>query len=129
MPLRALVIDPDVNLQSLLKVVLARDGFEVEVASDPKDGLQKAQSFFYDAVLLELMLPSTNGIELLEAIHNRRPDALRHVVVVSTAHQRLLREARTFPVHAVVRKPFDLAELIETVRTATRDGLQIAQTS
>src|SRR5438445_529495 len=52
-----LVVDDDVNLQTLLTVLLRRDGFDPDVAGDGNDGLTKILTKNHAAILLDLFLP------------------------------------------------------------------------
>ena len=114
---RALVVDADLNLQVLLKVLLARAGYTVDFAADGVEGLQKLLAGIYDAILLELLLPSLSGVDVLVRLERERPHLMPHIIVVSVAQERLLQKARQFPVHAVIRKPFDVADLLGVVRS------------
>lgn len=111
-----LVVDDDTNLQTLLHVVLRRAGYAVDFASDGPSGLQKLQNGLYDAVLLDLLTPSLTGLDILAAIERDRPSILRKVVVVSGAPPSTLAKAQQYSVNAVMRKPFDIIELVNAVR-------------
>lgn len=113
---RVLVVDDDTNLQTLLHVLLSRAGFSVEFAPDGPSGLRKLQSAAYDAVVLDLLTPALTGLDLLAQMQREKPDMLRKVIVVSGAPPVTLAKARQFPVGAVLRKPFDILEFVETVR-------------
>jgi DNA-binding response OmpR family regulator len=114
-----LVVDDDLNLQTLLHVLLSRAGFSVDFATDGPAGLQKMQDKDYEAILLDLLVPSRTGLQLLESLSDTRPELVNRVVVVSGAQPATLDKARAFPVHAVIRKPFDIFELLDTVRTCS----------
>lgn len=63
-----LIIDDDVELSGLLREYLAQEGFEVRLAHDGDAGLQAAQAPGVDAVVLDIMMPGRNGIEVLKAL-------------------------------------------------------------
>ncbi len=70
-----LLIDDDVELVEMLKEYLELEGFEVKVAHDGADGVQKAAQQPLDIVVLDVMMPKLNGIDTLKAIrqHNNVP--------------------------------------------------------
>ena len=114
-----LVVEDDLNLQTLLNVLLSRGGFSVDFATDGPAGLQKMQDKEYDAIVLDLLVPSRTGLQLLESLTDTRPELVNRVVVVSGAPPATLEKARTFPVHAVIRKPFDIFDLMRTVQSCS----------
>jgi two-component system response regulator CpxR len=63
-----LLIDDDVELTSLLDEYLSRVGFSVAAAHDGKAGLQRAQGGSHAVVILDVMLPSMNGLDVLRAL-------------------------------------------------------------
>ena len=116
---KVLVVDNDTNLHLLLHVLLTRAGYAVDFAADGPTGLQKMRDLLYDAILLDLLLPAVSGLDLLEQIHREQPEILPQVIVLSGATPLKVEKARTYPVHAVVRKPFDIHELLATVQACS----------
>src|SRR4051812_44649070 len=60
-----LVIDDDAELCELLSELLVQEGYRVESVNDGKKGLERAQSKAFGAVVLDIMLPSLSGFEVL----------------------------------------------------------------
>jgi DNA-binding response OmpR family regulator len=124
---KVLVVEDDDAIRTLLVAALRREHLEVDAASDGVDALTLATSTEYAVILLDLMLPRLNGADFLDAFHRAHP-AARSVVLVITAFDDA-GVARMLPqsVHAIVRKPFDVPQLVtvvaEIVRTrAVRDA-------
>jgi len=67
-PMRILLIDDDVELCQLLAEFLAGEGFQVESAHDGSAGLEKASTPGIDAIVLDVMLPEINGMDVLRLI-------------------------------------------------------------
>lgn len=67
---RILLIDDDLDLGAMLGEYLQSEGFAVEVASDGLQGIRRALSGEHDAVILDIMLPKLNGIELLRQLRD-----------------------------------------------------------
>ncbi len=72
---RVLLIDDDVELAELLKAYLEREGFEVRLAADGEQGVREALRGDCAIVILDVMMPRLNGIEVLSRIraHSRLP--------------------------------------------------------
>lgn len=66
-----LLVDDDLELCALLKRYLERELFRVTLAHDANDGLEQALTGKYQAVILDVMLPGGNGVEILRAIRQR----------------------------------------------------------
>ncbi|MGC4005236.1 MAG: response regulator [Pirellulales bacterium] len=63
--MRVLVIEDEPDLRRLLAEILCDAEFAVDIAADGREGLIKARSWNYDAVILDLLLPKLNGWDLL----------------------------------------------------------------
>ncbi|HEV8377289.1 MAG TPA: response regulator, partial [Tepidisphaeraceae bacterium] len=70
---RALVVEDDAAIRRGVCDMLRFHGFEVQEAADGDEGLEQAQSAEVDIVLLDLILPGTLGLEILEQVRNARP--------------------------------------------------------
>jgi two-component system OmpR family response regulator len=62
--MRVLVVEDELRMAALLKRGLQEDGYAVDVASTGTDAVWQATEFGYDAVLLDLMLPGLDGVEV-----------------------------------------------------------------
>ena len=65
---KSLVVDDDKLLVKGIKFSLEQDGYEVDVAYDGKEALRMAKEKEYDIVLLDVMLPEMDGMEVCQAI-------------------------------------------------------------
>jgi len=77
---KVLIIDDDQTMQALYQRVFLLEGFEVKVAEGGVVGLQKAASFSPDIILLDMMMPVVNGLEVLEKLKSN--DALKGIPVI-----------------------------------------------
>src|SRR5919106_4622346 len=68
--MRALVVDDDRSIQQILELALGDEGYEVVIASNGPEALEKARTSHPDIVILDLMMPFVNGIQVAEALHN-----------------------------------------------------------
>jgi CheY-like chemotaxis protein len=120
----ALVIENDGSTRKLLDVLLTRSGLEVDLVPTGSDALILLENARYDLVLIDLLLPGTSGVQVLEWIERERPATLAKAVVLSSAPQAHLQRVRDrWPQVRVIRKPFELGEVVETAQelTANRD--------
>lgn len=77
---KILLVEDDELLVRLYSKKLIKEGFEVNVASDGSEGMVKAQNDPPDMILLDLMMPKSNGFEMLQALQGS--PQLKHIVVV-----------------------------------------------
>jgi DNA-binding NtrC family response regulator len=112
-----LVIDDEKSIRRLLKEALAEDRLEVYTAADGKEGLQLAEEATPDLVLLDLILPDMNGIQILKRLKKRSPDV---VVIIMTAFGEIRSavEAMKNQAYDYLTKPFDMDELKLTIYRA-----------
>lgn len=106
---RVLVCEDDDGIRTLVDVLLRRRGFLVEAVTNGRAAIEALSSSDFDVVLLDLLMPHVSGYEVLHFLRSTHPEVLGRVVVV-TAFQNAFREQ--LPIAAVVRKPFDISELI-----------------
>ena len=63
-----LLVDDEPGLRNAVKTFLEDEGFEITVAVDGEEGWEKAQQFFPDLIITDIMMPRCNGYKLLEKI-------------------------------------------------------------
>lgn len=115
---RALVIEDDHPIRLLLEAVLAHESIECDQAPDGEAALRKIARCDYDAILLDLFLPETDGFEIVRDLKRNHPHLLSRVIVITAAADSAW---RAWPdrdlVHCILRKPLDIHELISHVRS------------
>lgn len=123
MKIRVLVVDDEQDLLDYLKVLLSREGFEVECLSDPTRVVEELRAREYHLVILDMMMPQMSGTEVLEQIRKNDTDI---AVIVSTAYPNVDTAIASLKNQAsdYVRKPFESESFLATVRSAlARKGL------
>ena len=70
--MKILLVEDDVNLREVVQRSLEKERYIVEVAPDFRTGIQKIEDYTYDCILLDIMLPDGNGLELLEQLKEMR---------------------------------------------------------
>src|SRR5262249_22780057 len=100
---------------------LMAERFAVDVAAEGDKGLELAQAYSYDLIILDLMLPRLNGTEILRLVRRQN----EHVpVLVLTARDAINDKVRHFEIGAddYLTKPFAFAELLVRVKALLRRG-------
>jgi CheY-like chemotaxis protein len=112
---RVLIVDDDEDFRETLSALLTLEGYEVEVASNGREGLERlGREALPHIVLLDLMMPIMNGWEVIEVM-KRNPTLARIPAAVLSA----ARGPENIPDQVTVfAKPFALAELLQFMRAA-----------
>ena len=115
MALRALICEDDPSIRALVRTVLTREGFEVDVAPDGGVGLERLRVGCYDVLLLDLMMPGVDGYEVIRTVKEERPPTLKRVVVMTAASE-AIQNSLPEPVCKLLPKPFDIDQLVAAVK-------------
>jgi DNA-binding response OmpR family regulator len=118
---RVLIVEDEPNIVESLRFIMERAGFDVDTVSDGGEALKRIRSDPFRAVVLDIMLPGLNGLEVLKAIRADQRLAALPVVVLTAkgqTHDRLAAEA--IGASAFITKPFSNAEVVERVRSLVR---------
>jgi len=116
--MRLLVVEDEPDLLGSLAKSLREEGYAVDVAEDGEEGLYKAETWNYDAIILDVMLPKMDGWALLKGLRRTK----KTPVLMLTA-----RDAVRDRIHGLdtgaddyLIKPFDLDELLARLRSIIR---------
>src|SRR3984893_17543798 len=118
---RILIIEDERALTEVLTYNLQREGFETIVANDGQEGLRKAQILLPDVILLDLMLPILNGLEVCREL--RAGERTRTIpIVMLTAKAEETDQVVGFSLGAddYVTKPFSVKVLVERIKALRR---------
>lgn len=115
-----LVIDDDAPIRFLIGKVLERSGISVTLASDGAEAIRLFSAGRYDVIVLDLMMPTMTGHEVLDYIE-RRLDENTAIVVVTASGDKDLARLRGRRVHSIIRKPFDIAMLADVIGATARN--------
>lgn len=127
---RVLVVEDDPSIRALIVRLLGEEGIEALEAEEGNEALRKAQDSVPDVVLLDLMLPGMDGIEICRRL--RADPLLRNTgIIMLTAKSSLKDRVEGLQAGAddYVVKPFEPAELLERVRGALRRSSGMASLS
>ncbi|PJN88226.1 response regulator transcription factor [Bacillus sp. mrc49] len=123
---RILIIEDEEKIARVLQLELNHEGYRTESAHNGKTGLEKAESEEWDLILLDVMLPELNGIEVLRRY--RKKNASTPVILLTA------RDAVPDKVNGLdhgandyVTKPFEIEELLARIRACFRANVQTEQ--
>jgi DNA-binding response OmpR family regulator len=111
-----LVVEDDLAIRRLVRMVLERHGYRVDVASDGAEAESRIQSSKYDAIILDLMMPRLDGFAFLVHLQQEDPERLKRIIVTSAASPALIQERLHVVPFDMVPKPFDISDLADRVR-------------
>lgn len=116
-PKRILIVDDEENFRHMLSVILIKEGYEVETASNGEEGLQKALSSPFDQILCDIRMPRMDGLEFLKEIQKAGIEA---TIIVMSAYGTvdIAIEAMKLGAYDYISKPFKPDEIILTLRKA-----------
>lgn len=120
MPIQTILIaDDDVRLLAAMKTRLEAIGFEVITTQDSYQALEQARKVKPDALVLDINMPAGNGFSVQQRVH-RCPE-LEHVPVIYVTGEdpdKVDEIAMRMGAFAVLHKPFDSSDLIDTIMDA-----------
>lgn len=116
--MRILIVEDEPDLLSGLARAIREEGYAVDTAEDGEEGLYKAESWSYDAIVLDVMLPKMDGWEILKRLRKTK----KTPVLMLTARDQSRDRVRGLDTGAddYVVKPFDLPELLARLRAIIR---------
>ncbi|HMO37580.1 MAG TPA: response regulator transcription factor, partial [Gemmatales bacterium] len=119
--MRLLVIEDEPALLNVVCRALREENYAVDEASDGKEGLYKAMTWDYDVIILDLMLPSMSGWDVLRELRRSK----KTPVLILTARDAVPDRVQGLDTGAddYLIKPFDLKELLARVRALIRRSL------
>lgn len=116
---RILSIEDDADIQRLIGQALFRENYEVNYAWNGKEGYEKILSFDPDLILLDLMLPLMNGVELLKKLQDEKITPEIPVVVISAYGDEvnlLGHSVKALGAAGYLRKPVNLQEMVVIIK-------------
>lgn len=117
--MRILIVEDELDLNMVLSEMLTIEGYNVDSSYDGTDGLDNALSGIYDLIILDIMLPKKNGIEVLSEI---RKNSINAPVLMLTAKSEIEDKISGLDNGAddYLTKPFNSKELLARIRALLR---------
>lgn len=114
MSVKVLIVEDDRHIVTLVRYIMEREGYQVQVARDGVEGLDMAREYEPDLVVLDLNMPRMDGIEMCRRLKAEQDP----LVIFLTVHTERSAMARGFRAGAddYMVKPFELEELLRHVK-------------
>jgi DNA-binding response OmpR family regulator len=116
--MRLLIVEDEPDLLKSVAQVLREDGYSVDTSDNGVDGLHKARSWEYDAIVLDWMLPQLTGLELLRKLRLEKKTPVLLLTARDSIRDRV--QGLNDGADDYLVKPFSLQELIARVRALIR---------
>ncbi|MBI5409249.1 MAG: sigma-54-dependent Fis family transcriptional regulator [Nitrospirae bacterium] len=114
---RILVIDDEASIRELLKDFLLAKGFEIATAEDGETGLNLLKEEKFDLLLLDLMMPGMNGMDILRNIASEKMD-ITSIMITAYASIQTAVEAMKLGAFDYITKPFNLEDMHFAIKRA-----------
>lgn len=117
---RILIIDDDETILSVFQRFLSGNGYDVDLASDGRKGLRVLEEKQVDLVVTDIMMPETDGLEVVMAIQGK-PDKIPVIAMSGGMHAMpmdFLPMAKKFGACKVLYKPIEMEDLLTAVEEA-----------
>jgi two-component system OmpR family response regulator len=116
--MRLLIVEDEEDLRRGLDQALREEGFAVDSAADGDDGLYKAETWDYDVIVLDVMLPKLDGWEILSRLRQKKATPVLMLTAKDTVRDRV--KGLNLGADDYLVKPFNLTELLARVRALIR---------
>ena len=117
---KILVVEDDKNIGRILKLQLEHAGYKVEVETDGLSADEKLREKAFDLVLLDIMLPQVNGLELCRRIKERSSVPVIMLTAKDSVSDKVI--GLDFGADDYMTKPFEIEELLARIRARMRAG-------
>lgn len=117
--MKLLIVEDQAELASNINIYLKKEGFIVELASNYRDAISKLSGYSYDLLLLDLMLPDGNGLDILSYLRKQNPET---GVLIISAKNAVEDKIKGLDLGAddYLAKPFHLSELNARLKSIFR---------
>ncbi|MFC3418242.1 response regulator transcription factor [Salinicoccus hispanicus] len=113
-----LVVEDEMNLARFIELELVHEGYQVTLSADGGDGLDKAYSFDYDCILLDLMLPELNGLEVCRRLRKEKDTPIIIITAKGETYDKVV--GLDYGADDYIVKPFEIEELLARIRVIMR---------
>lgn len=112
-PKTILIIDDDLNLQAMLNLTLRDAGYNVVMAEDGQEGLNKLVSARPDLVLSDIMMPNMDGVEMFRQIKDRLQDSGTPIFIMTALNRKPWFNDLEAEGAVIIQKPFKVDLLLK----------------
>ena len=118
MDIKILIVEDEESLARFIELELSHEGYKVSKAADGRSALELAKAEDFDLILLDIMLPELNGLEVLRRLHAEKQTP----VIMLTARDSVMDKVSGLDAGAIdyITKPFAIEELLARIRVALK---------
>lgn len=114
-PIKVAIIDDEQDILDMIEKFLKRSGgFTIEVFSNPLNALSRIDKS-YDIVLLDIMMPQMNGLDVLKELHEKMPELKIIMMTAYSTLDKVLKSHREGATHYVMKPFFSMKALEEKI--------------
>ena len=115
---KILIVEDEQNLARFIELELEHENYAVDIEYDGKPGLEKALTNDYDLILLDLMLPNINGLEICRQVRQNKSTPIIIITAKSDTYDKVA--GLDYGADDYIVKPFDIEELLARIRAMLR---------
>ncbi|MCI2941077.1 response regulator transcription factor [Staphylococcus cohnii] len=115
---KILIVEDEQNLARFIELELEHENYVVDIEYDGKPGLEKALTNDYDLILLDLMLPNINGLEICRQVRQNKATPIIIITAKSDTYDKVA--GLDYGADDYIVKPFDIEELLARIRAMLR---------
>ena len=116
-----LVIDDQEQVRTFLRFALERNGHTILEAKDGREGLETYRTTPTDLVIMDIIMPDTDGLEATYVLTRDFPGAKIIAITGQQGNRNFLDVAKLFGAHGTLEKPFTIDQLLEAVTEAQKE--------
>ncbi|WP_411841859.1 response regulator transcription factor [Salinicoccus sp. HZC-1] len=113
-----LVVEDEINLARFIELELVHEGYSVTLSDNGSDGLEKALDNDYECILLDLMLPELNGLEVCRRIRKIKDVPIVIITAKGETYDKVV--GLDYGADDYIVKPFEIEELLARIRVIMR---------
>jgi two-component system response regulator PilR (NtrC family) len=114
---RILVVDDEPGMREFLEIMLQKDNYIVETASDGSEAINKIESALFDLAVVDVQMPVMNGIEVLKRVNEKSPETTVIMITAFASHETAI-EAMKLGAYDYITKPFKIDEIKLVIKKA-----------
>jgi CheY-like chemotaxis protein len=111
--MKILVVDDEDNIRFLFKEELEEEGYQIEMASNGFEAIEKVKGSKFDLIVMDIKMPGMDGIQALNEIKNMNKDQL---VILCSAYGEFKQDFSSWVSDGYVVKSADLSEMKQTIK-------------
>ncbi|MBI4549277.1 MAG: response regulator [Ignavibacteriae bacterium] len=117
---KVLLVDDEVGFAELLRDLLEMDNYDVQLAHDGQEGLDKLKTFTPDVIISDIVMPRLSGFEMFKKVKASPETAsIPFLFITGFQDERVLAEARKVGIFGILRKPVDVEQIEHRLRELT----------